>query len=1470
LTKVEEKTAYPYITEFKKEPFKSFILIETSDIGSFYLSDYDKVVDLYQFFNKNCLNDPNLTIENVYWFLLLRKYLKENVEENKKFVFGFLKKCEAEILEKDQLGFKCSPNQQKKPDIWSTYYGLSALKILGILEEYLSLNNRNDIIRKIKNFLNDHRKGNEFLHCHEKNCEHCKQDSSAKTLYYIFEIFILLGIDVRLFRKQFDNYISYLKKDLSIIFKLLCLKFIDSDSEVKDKELQTLYQYQKNDGGFSLFKQEGNISDTFWIANVLNIYSWKLDYNPASIYSFINIRIKKILENKNNWNFFSLKQVSRLIIILSLIWKKFVEEIERVIFRQLEKEKFIDVNQIKTRFGLAHGIEEIILYLNLSYTFNLRILDNFIEFNNFIQNFSQGKKILLQEIYEQIKKNSVISLSDIYKRYKSSNQYEALKLKDDIFPLIKEMGIKKFFIGDVRARRGISLKKKYFFCLEYFFENIIISDMEIDTERLYDEKEKLKEIRNDIYNMTLNLNNTTSQIKEEVESYLILDEIEYAKERLKFVLRNSLMEADFLNENIENSFNEELRYINIQATLALEIARWKKLYSILQKRLNNIEKDLKEKINEKEEAKKFGIILSDLDIKIIDIEEYINKELDAYRNYFREILEAEFSDEKFNLIKQAFNRISQYVVKYDTVIYRISQQITAKEEEIVKKHKQVINNWVKFKINFEEVTSYYNDGFQFFDNVLKEIESINYGIEKSIIEIKQKAKSRIKENNFQKAFEFIKKESDLLLNEKIKEIKELQIKVKKQISSKQKLYLLYRHLYDKLDKLEESIINSIVEQVQILKEKLVKERNRVTIDEFDNFVTNEIHNFKNQLEIYKEELGDIKNKKITDVVRGLDNIIIELDSVNKRYMKQLTNLKSSINEFDENSITVIQWEKFREFLISEISKLKDEYVNEIINHRILLMCDEGNSDKIDLKDLSDKLSLKCKALIPIIKEMLEISKLQGDLHEDDKYIIIHTKDYYKNKELKSFIENKLFKANQAKIGKILALYDSSIKNKTLFTNTLEIQNKIEDLTQFEKSLRFQFNSKVRELEIDEDRIENIQIKKEVENVIENNSSVIKGIQVNLKLFNGIQNFIGNEYNNLKFILEKEFKRVHDDTETNYSYIKLRDILDNKIQKFNGNVKEINEKVEERLKSTLNESFESRKFETEIREFYVKNKSELQKLYANKIEQIHEEISYLKDESLREKLINFINKNKINLSQLLGTLQTKIEDYIDYKEFRRAYSKVIKREREIEIEVKELNKELKNAIRNFEKQSNNFASKNNSIIIDFEKFIIGFYDILTEKVKSLEELIIKSYVEMAIKAVANQYLTLSFLQNELKIKKQRIQEHLISLISAGNLKGKYDPRIGLYYENSEILQDLDEKELEVIKKMNFRFYMFYKHLRNFTSQNYSIFAFLAAILSITISLSTATGGNPAILLILFISILILIFYFIVRRKKEKKV
>jgi hypothetical protein len=172
--------------------------------------------------------------------------------------------------------------------------------------------------------------------------------------------------------------------------------------------------------------------------------------------------------------------------------------------------------------------------------------------------------------------------------------------------------------------------------------------------------------------------------------------------------------------------------------------------------------------------------------------------------------------------------------------------------------------------------------------------------------------------------------------------------------------------------------------------------------------------------------------------------------------------------------------------------------------------------------------------------------------------------------------------------------------------------------------------------------------------------------------------------------------------------------------------------------------------------------------------------------------------------------------------------------------------------------------------DFDKFIDDYKEILTEKVKALERLILKSYIDMTLKAVANEYLTVGFLNSELKIKKQNIQDHLLFLISSGDLKGKYDPRFAIYYENPEILDDLDEAELEVIKSTNFKINMMMRHLKNIASQYGSIIAFFASVVTISYYLFLFSGGNPAVLALPIVITLFLIVFYFLRKGKEEKI
>ena len=161
---IPEKETYPYLTFYKKEPHKSFLFIGKREVGNFYFGAYGDVENLYQQYNDTLLNEKSLNLENIYWFLLLRKFLRKDKKHDWEEFYKFIKRCQ--VHEDGVLGFKFSPNSKSKPDLWSTYFALASLKLLGLLKEYLAskglnvryLHSEIDTLERI-DILKDLRKG---------------------------------------------------------------------------------------------------------------------------------------------------------------------------------------------------------------------------------------------------------------------------------------------------------------------------------------------------------------------------------------------------------------------------------------------------------------------------------------------------------------------------------------------------------------------------------------------------------------------------------------------------------------------------------------------------------------------------------------------------------------------------------------------------------------------------------------------------------------------------------------------------------------------------------------------------------------------------------------------------------------------------------------------------------------------------------------------------------------------------------------------------------------------------------------------------------------------------------------------------------------------------------------------------------------------------------------------------------------
>ena len=1474
LTTVEElkKNAYPYITTFKKEPFKSFALLKDRKIGSFFFGAYHHLEDFFSYFEKNLLDDTTLNLRKIYWFLLLGKYFKQALSK-KDELYKFIKSCQYEF-EDGSMGFKEHPASPKKyPDIWSTYYALVSLKILGFLKEYLDSKGKNRVPAEIKRFVLSLQKKKIFIHCKNKDCDICGEHPPEKTLFFVLEIFSLLKTDIRIQQSKFLSFISKITDDFSVVFKLLCLNYLGLSSKGRIEDLKFLNEHQKDNGGFGILDDNATINETFWTVYTLHTYSWLFDYNPAGIFSYINSKLSKLLKNKENWSPRRIEVVAKLIIVLSLIWEKFIDEVERTIFKELENKTYLNLEKITCLFGLSDVMGDIISYINLNYVFNLRILDNQNKFHNFVKSLSTTNQIIAKRVYNSLKDNSVISISEIVSEHKSKYPAEDLKVKD-VTELIRQMKEENFFDGEIRTKRKFLFKQKYYFYLDKFIEKLIISDTTINLERLEEEKEKLKEIENDLYNMRLKLKKTSDQIKEEVKSYLILNEIDLAKQRLRFILRDALMSADFLNENIENNFNIDLFYINIKARLSVEIDKWQKEYSRLKQKLKNIDQDLQVEITEKEELRNLNTKLEKLDEKIFQTGNYYNKRINDFRKYLRETLQDGYTDDKFALVKREFKSIKESVENFDVKILDFSKNITSDEDIILKKHKNAINNWISIKEELSEVFKYYEQGFEFFTEYLEKLEKIKESIDNDIRNIEKKIAESLQDRKFQEAFEIIKDESEEHLKEKSKEIKKIQKAVDKELKKNQKLFLLYKHLQNRSDQIEENLIDLIEEPVSNLRNKVIKKRNKVKIKKFEDFITENISEYRNKLQNYKEKLSNpqiISQHEISDIKDELDDLKEDFRDLDEKFDEKLEEGNNLIENFSEKlKVSIIKWEKFKEFFYSEVQNIEDEFINDIINANITKLINRNRTNSILIKDLKKNVDLRCKILLKRIKDMIDISKLEGKLYEKEKCLLVYTDQYFKVKKLQNYVENTLLKKNYESVGKILALYDSAIKNKTLNINLNELQDRINELSDFDEKLMLQFNEKVQSLEIDKSLKDFKEIRDDFESRIKKDAKALIDIKKNLILFSDLQNYIVSRYNNAKLELREFEKSIEDKINTTNSYKKVNAYFNKKREKFEENLEDIEEKIDEKIKKSIENDFTSENLNSELREIYVNNKKHFLAGYEDKKEKLVAKINILKHDNLREKLLEFINERKIYFSQLLGTLQKRVEEYIDIKEFKKANSKIRDRKDNILDLVDDTNKELKHLNKKYNKQAKNFETKNKYLFEDFNKFLKEFKETVGEKAKNLERMILRSYIKMTIKAVANGFLTISFINNELNIKKKQIQDYLIYLISAKQLKGKYDPRLGIYYEDPEVLKNINEEELQVIKRMDYRVYMFLTRLKNFTSQYGSIIAFFASILTITYYSFVLSGRNPTVVAIPVTFVIFIITYLLFKKRKEENI
>jgi hypothetical protein len=1449
---------------FKKKPFKSIIFKKSREIESFFTKESERVEKFYSFYNKNLFINEVKNLEELYWFLLFQLHLKKDIIENGKEIINFVGGCE--IIEEDSLGFKESPNSlQPYSDLWSTYYALAILNLIGKNEDYFNP----EKINMIQNYVLRLKKNLDYLHCIDNKCEICKKNHQGKNLFYVLEIYTLLGIDVRLNKSVLNKSVNNIKNVQSIFFKLLCFKYLSLEYTVSEKEIEYIQQFLNIGDIIDPIEEKYSIDLSFWLIYSLDVYSWLFDYNPVSFFSYINQNLNKLLKSEINWNREQIYDISKLVICLSIIWKKFFQRFESTLFKQLERENFVDFFQISIDFDLIDIIDEVIEFLNLNYKFELVIVDNEKRFLDFLGTLSADEKLIAPTIYNLISKKNKIAISEIQKEFISDKKNDALETPS-IENLIQKMIDQKFLKGKLAIKKSRFSKSKLYLNIEKLFKKIIVSFTNINSEHFFDEKRKVEEIKKELYNMYINLELFFKKIPDEVESYLMLEEINYAKERLELLISNFKTAVDIFNNKIENYSNFDFSFIKIQTFFAQDISFWEKKIGIFTQKAEKIKDYFQSIILKKEQINYSFLKLEQIEESFNEFSDKLDHEISNFRELLRENFIIKYSDEAFILVSKELEKIKKSFNDFNEAILRDLSIISTEKEEIIEKKKTMNINWLEFKEKKDILIKFYQKGLDFFTDNLNNTNSIEIEYIKNLNKITERIKILIRENRFQEAFNIIKKESNQILGNQIREINSLQESIKLELKSKQTFYYLYQHLQKALNTLEDEIIVAISNQVESLEATTIKEKEQSEWINFDKYVSERISNFKEKLKDYNNSLDKDYEESIQVIIRGYDEIRNSFSEENIIYLKKMKECKHSISDFEDRcQILMTRWENFENYLDNEITNQKEEFINNIIQSSINSIINKEKTNLINITELTENLNVKSKFLTKKIEDMINSSQINAKLNEDNKILIIFTDDYYRSLKLRSFIEKRFVKIISEKINKLNSLYLSSIDKGVLQQEADELIKRIEELEKIKSEFIIQFDDKSNELQFDRHRREFMECKSYLENYIKHQYKTLVLIKNNLEKFNSIINNANQLYQDLVSKIMKYFDGFIEKIEKD-SYNKIVGAFENKKKKFRTKLKQTELKIEELIKQSLYSDNESKKLESEVNDLILEKKDIILSIFENMTERIGQQIIKLVNELFQEKLQSYLNSQKDFLNQNLNDIPDTVLDYIKRKDFKKAAIYLLKITKKIEKEQREANLGIEKIIDEFK----NYAKDYRYYIEEFNIFLKNFSKDYEETIRELERLILKFYINMVIKAVANQFITISFINNELNFKREDIQDDLIFLISEGHLAGKYDPILGLYYENPEIVKNLDKKEIEAIQRQDLRTYKFLTRFKNFTKEYSSIIAFIGSLITISYYLVLIIGGNVISLVILSITVFsfvsLLIVYMLIKKRRGEKI
>ncbi len=1397
---------------------------------------------------KNRAND-SLTLKEIFWFVVCVRYLKQLDKIDISFVYSFIKDCF--INSNSTVGFVSKPNSvsgsagNKYPDVHSTFYALATLKGLDKFGEFFNSLQIVDIPIKMRNYILNLKDKNGFKHCADKTCNICMTEPRSSSLYFAVLSLLLLGDEGEAKRQKIPNLGKESYGTYDYCFVLLLKKFLKV-KDIDQEELTAYNHHQRSDGGFKIGEKvpASDIKETFWVAYTLENYSWFNDYNRGGVFSYILEKFRQFKPGEDSLNLETLIDYARLIILYAQLMENVISKAEDILFKNLESQTNVNINELELRGGFKKVEHELIDFISNNYNFKLSIIDHETLFRRFLMRYDDFNQSIARKIMNIVGTSTVVSLSDI-KNTINHKKPRKLHVKMELIESLLNDMIKENFFTGIMEQKFLSGRV---FKRQSFNEKFIISDKPIKYEMINREKVRLREVINEIHGFIRQVENTNERIMQEVESLLLFEQEQVAEQRMNVVIKNTLIEATLYDRNIEN-FSKEFVYLNVEPQLKELKQKWKKIYDGLQSKFQNIHYILNIKINEikqlKNQRDQLQILENTIKESSNEIDEYIRLLDNALMDTTNLKANKQAQIESINEIRDLIRRIGKQIEQGDNSVSKISHAINTDNKDIKKRRKELISLWASKKTEFETFYQFLLTGFTKFDEFLKTIEETNLKMIEKVAYVNAAINEKISARNHSEALDILEKDINNISKELMTFSKAFREEINSFMKNNRRVHYLGLYVEEMWNQKEIEITEFFPKIRDYLRKEINLNLETRLTDDFKYEVDRAILSLQTKILETQKSTEDAIKKLVPkvayqEIVKNYKELTEFLDSTHQNLKNHETQVRlSKPNLADSLLIYNEKWFTFYDTFKVKIAETQKNTIFDLFTLILDRIQSEQNTYVISFSEISKSVNLDNSSIESNLKEMIDRSKISGELHGETQSLILYSKDFYLNRKLKKELELELKKFDDI-IENLKYIMEVPSKNNFINASN-EYKSIISEYNRIRIEIDSKFDNFIETFKINQKNQQFKELKDKFYENLEMIRQTVDNYSDKLQKASEMKRNIDDQLAHLSDLLNTEIYSV----EKELTKRKLTAMKKN-LEWFRGRAKTIKEsidkydtEIEEMFKKSIGTDSAITELFRELKRYYFDKKNVIVRNFEEKFALNHDKITENENERLSKVFESFIADYRTMIEQIFEKSDIDIKwnlSLYNHKEALAGLNRIVMEIKKLrEKSNKAIEKKYKELVQGFKP----FEMPGKFIIENWHGYYSRLEKRLIEYITKNQGEIIKKHFGILIKGAMHEYVSIGIEAKRLGIDKNIMIDRLNVLCAEGELPGKYDSIYEVYQEKDAV--EIPLNEMELIKKGATTTVLFLNKLKSIFDRYNRIITSIGAIFTITGWLLSITGN-----------------------------